>query len=75
MVEEGEAGKCFSNDDTCQLDYTTSHPTSNVIIMVTADRISILWTLAQQTTLFVEVLIALLQCIFQSTFSILHVKC
>jgi hypothetical protein len=47
MVEEGAVGKCFSNDDTCQLDYTTSYPTSNVTVMVTAARIPNLYTLAQ----------------------------
>ena len=37
--------------------------------------ISNLWTLAQQTTLFVEVLIVPPQCLFLSTFCILHATC
>ena len=41
-----------------ELDYTTSYPISNIIAKVTAARVSNLWKLAQQTTLFMEVLVA-----------------
>jgi hypothetical protein len=67
--------KMLSNDDTCLVYYTTSHPSSNIIVTFTEAIISSLWTLSQQATLFVAVIIAPPQFIFQPSFCILHAAC